>query len=249
MQMGAYVTEFVEACAAIKTYLDLHDLLGHATRILGFDQFALNHHVDLAGPPEDAVTLMNYSPEWIDIALSRRYHIDDPVHAASAKASVGFSWGELNRYLFLTERQRTILTEARRFGLCDGFTVPVHIPGEYRGTCSFGARRIELTTDIVGGAQLIGCFAFEAARRLVRRGGDLSPQPVPQLTQRQLDCLLFVANGKSDWAIGKILGLSPATVHQHVGDAMRRYSVATRTQLVVRALFDSQICYNAALRP
>lgn len=77
---------------------------------------------------------------------------------------------------------------------------------------------------------------------------DILYLPVPQLTQRQLDCLLFVANGKSDWAIGKILGLSPATVHQHVGDAMRRYSVATRTQLVVRALFDSQICYNEALR-
>jgi LuxR family quorum-sensing system transcriptional regulator CciR len=36
-------------------------------------------------------------------------------------------------------------------------------------------------------------------------------------------------------------------VHQHLEAAKRRYDVASRTQLVVRALFDSQITFADVL--
>ncbi len=53
-----------------------------------------------------------------------------------------------------------------------------------------------------------------------------------------------MAQGKSDWDVARILGLSPDTVHDHVEAAKRKYGVATRTQLVVRALFDSKIAFT-----
>ncbi|WP_363212617.1 hypothetical protein [Phenylobacterium sp.] len=39
------------------------------------------------------------------------------------------------------------------------------------------------------------------------------------------------------------MGISHETVHQHIESAKQRYQVSTRTQLVVRALFDSQITF------
>lgn len=248
MHIGSQLVDFLVACNAVRGESELQKVLGLATRRMGFEQFALNHHVDLLGPPEDAIVLLNYAPAWIDRVLSNGYHLDDPVHAASEKASFGFYWRDLSDLVPLSKHHQLILDEARGYGLCEGFTVPVHVPGEYRGTCSFGARRIAVTPHLTACAQLVGLLAFECARRLVqaRRGGSL--QPIPKLTQRQRDCLPFVAAGKSDWVIGQLLGLAPSTVHQHVADAMQRYDVSSRIQLVVRALFDSQMVYNAAFR-
>lgn len=139
---------------------------------------------------------------------------------------------------------------ARRYGLAEGFTVPVHVPGEYQGTCNFGARSLDkLAPDALPRAQLVGAFAFEAARRIVRarrrvgRRGD-----IPALTARQLDCVTLVAIGKTDWEIGRILGISESTAHEHIEAARKRYGVAKRTQLVIRALFDGQISFSDVLQ-
>jgi LuxR family quorum-sensing system transcriptional regulator CciR len=59
---------------------------------------------------------------------------------------------------------------------------------------------------------------------------------------------VLVAQGKSDWDIAQLLGIASDTVHQHIEAAKRRYGVASRTQLVVRALFDSQITFADIIR-
>jgi DNA-binding CsgD family transcriptional regulator len=45
------------------------------------------------------------------------------------------------------------------------------------------------------------------------------------LCPRQVECIALVAQGKSDWEIGQILGLSRDTVHEYVESARRRYGV------------------------
>lgn len=65
----------------------------------------------------------------------------------------------------------------------------------------------------------------------------------PLLTDRQRDCVLLVARGKSDSVIAQLLNISPATVNEHIECAKRRYSVATRTQLIVRVLFRGEIWF------
>ena len=64
------------------------------------------------------------------------------------------------------------------------------------------------------------------------------PEPAgarPVLTRRQRECLAWVEQGKSSADIGTILGLSPETVNEHVGEACRRLGVRTRVQAVVAA--------------
>jgi LuxR family quorum-sensing system transcriptional regulator CciR len=93
--------------------------------------------------------------------------------------------------------------------------------------------------------QLIGTFAFEAARRLQRSDGGAPP---PQLTDRQAECVALVARGKTDWEIARILGIGAETVTQHLKDARDRYGVTKRTMLAVRALFDGVISFTDILR-
>lgn len=55
------------------------------------------------------------------------------------------------------------------------------------------------------------------------------------ITQRQLQCLAWVQEGKSATDIGMILGLSGRTVEKHLTKLCGHLGVKTRVQAVVRA--------------
>lgn len=58
---------------------------------------------------------------------------------------------------------------------------------------------------------------------------------------RERECLVFVAQGKSDWAISQILGISESAVNRTIERAKKRLGVASRTQAIVRALHTGEI--------
>jgi DNA-binding CsgD family transcriptional regulator len=63
-------------------------------------------------------------------------------------------------------------------------------------------------------------------------------EPLPDgvsLTLREAQVLHWVALGKSDWQMGKILQISPKTVNYHAENAKKKLGVASRAQAAVRA--------------
>jgi LuxR family transcriptional regulator, quorum-sensing system regulator CciR len=139
-------------------------------------------------------------------------------------------------------RQRGILESARDEGIGEGFTVPINIPGEINGSCSFATRFGKtLPHNYLIFAQLLGSFAFQAARRLRQKVSPNTDSQMPRLTPRQRECVVLVGNGKTDWEIATILGLREDTVTKYLNAARERYGVARRMQLVVAAIYDGQI--------
>jgi LuxR family quorum-sensing system transcriptional regulator CciR len=117
------------------------------------------------------------------------------------------------------------------------------VPGKVNGSCSFataGGRRLQF--EHLATAQLVGTFAFEAARRLVRRDHQKQGDPA-RFSDRKRDCLTWVARGKSDSEIATILGISPETVHQYVKQARANCNAVSRSQLVAHALFSGTISF------
>jgi len=228
---------------------DLTENLGCAASMLGFDRFAMGHHVDLTAPPDNVVRITNYDPAWIDRALEAGFYRDDPVHFASTRTAAGFLWSDMDQLVELSERQRSILAAAREHGLCEGYTVPVHVPGEYRGTCSFGAREARAADPgVLAIANLIGLYAFEAGRKIMHKANaSLMPSPVPKLTERQRDTLVLIGRGKADSEIAAVLGISPSTAHEHAENVRKAYGNAQRPNLIARALFDGQISFADVL--
>ncbi|WFU23402.1 helix-turn-helix transcriptional regulator [Bradyrhizobium sp. CB1717] len=55
------------------------------------------------------------------------------------------------------------------------------------------------------------------------------------LSTRERQCLRWVEEGKSSWAIGVILKVSENTVNFHVKNAMRKLETTTRIQCVIKA--------------
>jgi LuxR family transcriptional regulator, quorum-sensing system regulator CciR len=158
------------------------------------------------------------------------------------RTHLGFAWADVSGLILLSPRQRGILESARDEGIGEGFTVPINIPGEVNGSCSFATRFGKaLPHNYLIFAQLLGSFAFQAARRLKQKARLSNDKRPPMLTPRQRECVVLVGNGKSDWEIATILGLREDTVTKYLNAARERYGVARRMQLVVAAIYDGQI--------
>ena len=249
MRMGAIACELMNLADAVRSADDLGAVMARMTQQLGFEYFALAHHVDVQAANGDAIRLHNYPQGWVDYYEANRLGISDPVHRASHVTSVGFRWSRIPAMIPLTAADHRTLALGRAQGIGDGFTVPANVPGEARGSCSFASSMTrDVPADMLPLAQLAGAFAFEAARRLwIGRGAHVDAGP--RLTDRQRDCVVWIARGKSDWETGRILGISEETITTHVRQACERYDVNKRTSLVIRTLFDGTISFGDALGP
>ena len=241
------VQDFVAAASKVDSMADLRALINDATRELGFNYYAIVHHVRFGRPSDKHVRLSNYPLEWL--AVLRDYRkLTDPVLRAAERMSSGFKWEELGSILQMTPAEEAYMRRAAGYDILQGYTVPNHIPGETFGSCHFVVRGNRPFPDNnISAAQALGNFAFEGARRMLKvRPGEDYVEPAP-LSDRQRECLVFVAKGKSDSVIAQLLAIRPRTVNEHIEAAKRRYSVATRSQLVVRALFRSEICFSEVI--
>ncbi len=244
------VQAFIDLSRRASSPTELHALMQSISKDMGFDFFALVHHVDLRQfgtlnghlLTGEFIALSDYPEGWIEQYISGEVVNFDPRLLASQRTNVGFGWDRLHEIIDLTPVHHRIIERARHAGIEDGFTVPANIPGELNGSCNFavGPAR-EAPRANFPMAQLVGSFAFEAARGMVIRMRGLNSARPVKLTERQLECIVLVARGKTDWEIGKILGISEETVKQHIADARMRYDVTKRMQVVLRALYDGLV--------
>lgn len=56
------------------------------------------------------------------------------------------------------------------------------------------------------------------------------------LTAREHECLLWAAQGKTSWEIGRILGITERTVNFHIANACAKLDVRTRQAAITAAL-------------
>lgn len=63
-----------------------------------------------------------------------------------------------------------------------------------------------------------------------------APAPVPPLGTRERDAMAYVAEGKTDWEIGRILGIAESTARFHVDNARKKLGAVNRAHAVARFL-------------
>lgn len=243
--MRRLADRFADRAATCISLKQLQSALNDACAQLGFDYFALLHHSSLDARDSGLVRIDNYPDQWVDELLGEGLAADDPVHLASRRSNTGFSWRDLESIIALSRRHRLILARSSSFGLGEGFTVPVNVPGEPSGSCSFAVRQgRRLPQRRLMCAELVGAHAFRAARRihaLPRRRAR------PHLSRRELQCVRLTALGKTDFEIALILGIGHETARQYVKRARAAYDVVSRSQLVAHALFDEWVGFEEIL--
>jgi DNA-binding CsgD family transcriptional regulator len=72
--------------------------------------------------------------------------------------------------------------------------------------------------------------------RLVRSAVKARGSAPPSLTRRELHCLRWCKEGKTNWEIGEILKISEKTTEFHLRNAMRKLGAGNRVTAVVIGL-------------
>ncbi|WP_310497914.1 LuxR family transcriptional regulator [Sandarakinorhabdus sp.] len=241
------IQEFVVGIRSAPLLTDVGVIMKEATRRFRFDHFALAQKTHRSAGSSKAgvgpLRLTDFPEAWVEKLANSNFLADDPVLMACERSVAPFAWDQIDSFMPMSGRQSSYMATARQAGLGHGYTVPIHVPGEASGLCSFVMQQgNDLPEESLPAAQYLACFAFEAARRL--QVGETQGRTTTKLTQRQLDVLVLAARGKSNWVSGQLLGLSEGTVHKYIEAAKRRYGVSTRTELVVRALYDGQLSFG-----
>ncbi|MCW1430877.1 LuxR family transcriptional regulator [Novosphingobium sp. JCM 18896] len=225
------LTDFTERIGEIdraRTIEEVSDLLEQFTQEAGFRYFALAHHTDPANLPNRFLLLENYPRTWVDEYTSSGHYRHDPVRRLAGLRPGTFVWSELPARLTLSRKEVDVLARAQAAGLGEGFTVSLYAHGDRQASCSFVCATGEpLPTIALPAAEMIARHAF------TRLFDILHPTvlDVPHLAPRQLQCVLLMAQGKTDAEIAIILGIAEETVTQYINDARSRFGVTRRSQL------------------
>jgi DNA-binding CsgD family transcriptional regulator len=215
-----------------------------ATEALGFRYFSCCARVDPLHPPPQAIMIHNYPADWVQHYSSERLYEIDPVLYRAECNPMPFIWDTTFQVESLSAAQAKMLLDATEFGIAHGFTIPIHLswlPGALRASCSI----VPDASTVCGRNYFIVEAMVTALYAALNRGNPPRRETTGiELSRRERECLSLAAQGKDDWAIGRLLGLSPRTVHSYMKRLMQRIGMRTRVQVIVWALETGQISFG-----
>jgi DNA-binding CsgD family transcriptional regulator len=190
----------------------------------------------VSGDARTSRALFRHWPDdWASVSDAKSFGTRSFVLQAACRRMAPFSWLDVLQNQDLRSAESEVWETAREFGWTNGFVVPIHGPHGYLAVVTMGSREHDLDLSVERRAhlQMIAVLAHERCRTL----GDPSAADVRDLlSARELECLRWVAAGKTDWEIGVILNLSASTVRFHVDRARIKLDARTRPQAVAQVM-------------
>lgn len=212
----------------------IKDLLEALTRKMGMEYFLYGARFLIDRNEKVERTLTNFPTAWRQKYDENQYVAFDPIVAHAYSKLTPIIWQPST---YQTKEQNRIFEEAQAFGLKSGITYPVHGPHGDMGMLSFALSCESLAADTLIRKNLfygtmLASVVHEAMHRIVNKVGLALKAP---LTKRELECLKWIASGKTSWEIATILSISQHGVIHHVRNLMTKFDVSSRHQAVARA--------------
>ena len=239
------IHKFNEAlqCFAVARNIDeIRDLCDSFVRQLGFDTFVYALRFPAQFSESRLIIITSYPDAWIDHYFENDYSSADPVMDHCKKHVTPFAWHDIAKGSSNTAEK--VMSEAAEFGLRNGVTVPVHAPHGELGIFSMALNRnnksaLEVTDHALPFVQLLASYLHESLRRVSDFGGAGDEKNI--LSDRERECLRWVADGKTSWEISVLLNVSERTVNFHLKNAAVKLDVFNRQHAVVKAVLKGLI--------
>ncbi|NIA70102.1 hypothetical protein HBA54_15965 [Pelagibius litoralis] len=188
--------------------------------------------------------LATFPDAWVEHYILQGYGDVDPTFQAAMGTILPFSWRDLGGRNDLSSGQRRVFDEARDFGLSMGATIPIHGPESGLSTLNVsasGGHEKEFEENYQAGRQDLLWVAVQTHEAFLRLSEDAPEQGRVRLTDRERDCLLWTARGKTAWEVGQILAISEETVLFHLKNGTRKLGVFSKHHAVVKAVMQGHI--------
>jgi len=199
---------------------------------LGFDMHTCISVVNPENAPPSSHMVLDFPEQWVERYLDKNYCKADVILKKAMRDMRAFRWSEVKR---IDRKAQQIFSESCEFGIKNGVTIPIFLPGTYPVTINIVGDNIDISDDNYHAIHLMAVYYYNAIIRIQKstneeafKNFDLSP--------REKDCLHWVAQGKSEIDISDILFLSRHTVHTHIERSKKKLNVRTRTQAAIVAV-------------
>ena len=169
-------------------------------------------------------------PGWEGLYAEKRFQDANYLQREIRRRAEPFKWSDVT---LINAKERMLAQALVDNGFENGLATPCHGPGGYVGVVSLAFERLDEVAPAEQSAiQFAALVLHDRMRGLSPFGGG----DRPKLSQRERDCIGFIAQGKSDWEISVIMGVGQTTVISHVQNAKRKLGAATRAQAVAQCL-------------
>lgn len=228
---------------------DLIEIITNFSETCKFSAFQLapGPHNPSANPTA-LLDFGSYNQNW-----KRQYATEpscrhDPARAQAILRAGSVQW----RRVFAHVRdpdQKAFVTASRAQGFKDGVTTPIHGPQGCVAIMMFAANHtMNLDGDEEEALSHIAMALHQRVRRLTAAALVGTPEPV-RLTEREIECLQWVLEGKTNWEIGVVTGVTARTVQFHLANAARKLGVFNRVQAAVGALVRGDVSVSNIKTP
>lgn len=177
----------------------------------------------------------NYNVDWLKTYKKQHYSKIDPIVSYALDSICPLVWSDA---MYVGEIQQAFKDEARMYGLGQGVTFPIHARNGDVALLSLvmsgsGADSRKHVHEMLAWGLLLATLTHETMRQIIKTEMLLQ---VPQLTERELEVLRWVAIGKNTWEISKLLNISEHGVTYHVRNILQKFDVTSRHQAATKAV-------------
>lgn len=222
---------FVERCSGTSKTEDLvEDFRAHISRF-GFHHSACGCWLG-AGANRTVRFFFNDWPEDVaKVYAEKDIFSKDPLVFAARRRMTAYTWAEVLDEEPLQPEMRDIFEFIAQYNIHDGFCIPIHGPAGYQGLVSLLApEKLDLSAREQSILEMVSRAIHDRCRTTV--GFGMIDTAVPEMSAREIECMKWVAAGKTDWEIGQVLGISKSTAHFHVERVKKKLQKNSRTEAV-----------------
>jgi len=229
--------EYIDAVSKATTVKEVHDACSGVCGYFEFDFFLYAAMMPTSFVNPNIINISGYPDEWREVYKNEEYMKVDPSVAYCTRNIVPVAWDKLAPHKQESKAAWDMLGEARGYGLRSGVSFPLHSPTGEAAMLSFvvdeehkdAKAKIEHAMPHV---HLFNAYMHEAVRKIF----NADSVSIAKLTEREKQCLLWMAEGKTAWETGRILNISERTVTFHMQNTVEKLQVVNRQQAVARAV-------------
>jgi DNA-binding NarL/FixJ family response regulator len=178
----------------------------------------------------------SYPDEWLYMYWKNGFADVDPVFQSALKSPGTQHWQATYQNMS-SEKEQEFISTARQFGLCDGITTgSVDQACGVATFCSFASEQSLDAKRLVPLVEYLGYYIHLALLRTAPKSMPSTERCVKELSSREVTILNWMKNGKTNWEIGKILGVTERTVRFHIESIFSKLQVTSRSQAVATAI-------------
>ena len=222
----------------IETLVDIGAVLTYVRDLaLAAGAVRMSYHVTPLFENQTSMTTVvythGYAEEWLELYEKEEFRLVDPIPERVMEFGALMTWLDAMDWQKNTPEQERYFARMKEYGLIHGFGVPLYGRNgrDAYAAFDFGQHVDEVVPESVGLVRSVAQAGHQRISILVER-----KSPTPTLSEREVEVLSWVAQGKSLASIATILELSPDTVKTYAKRVYAKLDATDRVGAVVKAL-------------